>query len=68
MQPQGYPYGIVKDVKELQFTTILVDLQKNCSEALTSGRLRAPTALAGLNSGPRGMRMLCSKTSLDVKG
>jgi len=40
----------------------------NNSEGLTSGRLRGPIAVAGLNSGPMGTRMLCSKTSLEVKG
>jgi hypothetical protein len=37
-------------------------------KSLTSGRLRALTAVAGLNSGPIGMRILCSKTSFDVNG
>ena len=36
-------------------------------ESLTSGRLRAPTVVAGLDSGPIGMRILCSKIFLDVK-
>lgn len=36
------------------------------NELLTSGRLRAPIADAGLKSGPIGMRMLCSNTSFSV--
>ena len=60
MSFQAYSHDVVIDVKRAIISTRIVNLQWNCNEALTSGRLRAPTAVAGLNSGPRGMRMLCS--------
>lgn len=37
-------------------------------DVLTAGRLRAESDIAGLKSGPRGIRMLFSYTTFEVNG
>ena len=57
-------YAHIKNKDGLGMDAII----KMCYKKRTSGRLRAPIVVTGLNSGPIGIRMLCSNTSLDVYG